>query len=35
MADVKEQAEARAARRREDQLLVEKIREVHGESGGA
>ncbi|MFI2511528.1 IS3 family transposase [Streptomyces sp. NPDC018972] len=28
-------AEARAARRREDRLLAEKIREVHGESGGA
>ncbi|MFF5161417.1 IS3 family transposase [Streptomyces sp. NPDC000348] len=28
-------AEARAVRRREDRLLAEKIRQVHGESGGA
>ncbi|MEV7060822.1 IS3 family transposase, partial [Streptomyces microflavus] len=28
-------AEARAARQREDLVLAEKIREVHGESGGA
>ncbi|MCX4564501.1 IS3 family transposase [Streptomyces phaeochromogenes] len=28
-------AEARAARQREDQVLAEEIRKVHGESGGA
>lgn len=28
-------AETRAARQREDQILAEEIREVHGESGGA
>jgi transposase InsO family protein len=28
-------AEARAARQREDRILAEEIREVHGESGGA
>ncbi|MFI5867306.1 IS3 family transposase [Streptomyces sp. NPDC051546] len=28
-------AETRAARRREDQVLAEEIRQVHGESGGA
>ncbi|MET8138581.1 IS3 family transposase [Streptomyces sp. NPDC005251] len=28
-------AEARATRQREDQILAEEIREVHGESGGA
>ncbi|MFE3907869.1 IS3 family transposase, partial [Streptomyces sp. NPDC059153] len=28
-------AEARATRQREDRILAEEIREVHGESGGA